>query len=330
MSSPKAAPRQPGFTLIELLVVIAIIAVLIALLLPAVQQAREAARRLQCKNNLKQLGLAFHNYADVFNGFPPSRITARDPDTNANAIYSGWSVCLLPYLDQTTVSNIYDSGQAHYALDNQTAVRTRLSVFVCPSSADGERLVQLSRGPRADQLVADRYGAASDYYARAPQAGWVMDLNGQRGKVALTALVHTRLGDYTDGLSNTLLIDEIAGRPRYYVKGKQVNNPRSPAGFETFTLQPGWAAWASPNALNLYASNADCTEEGARHDGTTPAPQRTCMVNCCNSEGMYSFHTGLAHSLLGDGSVRAISANINVDLLINLHTRDGGEVIGEF
>ncbi|QDT52627.1 putative major pilin subunit [Caulifigura coniformis] len=308
--------RRLGFTLIELLVVIAIIAILVALLLPAVQQAREAARRIQCKNNLKQLGLAFHNYADVYNALPPSRITVTVPTM---AVYSGWSVCLLPFLDQSTVNNVYNFNKAHFEPENQTAVRTKLPVFICPSTPNGDRMVLLSTGPGVSTLPADRLGAASDYFARAPQLGYHVDITGRKGASAMTSNKHTRLAEFTDGLSNTIVIDEIAARPTKYVKGVATNIQ---------TGQPGWAAWSSPNAINLFSANADCSAEGDRYvvATSTTQPQFSCLVNCCNLQGIYSFHSGSANSLVGDGSVHSIGANIDVDVLINLHTRDGGEV----
>jgi len=307
--------KRAAFTLIELLVVIAIIAILIALLLPAVQQAREAARRIQCKNNLKQLGLAFHNYADVYNSLPPSRIVTGSP----SAVYSGWSVCLLPFLDQATITNIYDFNKAHFDPVNQPAVRTKLSVFNCPSTPNGDRMIQLSTGPGVSTLPADRLGASSDYFARAPQLGYHIDIKGVRGASAMTSNSMTRLAAFTDGLSNTAIIDEIAARPTKYVKGTST---------AVLTGQPGWAAWSSPNAINLFAANADCSAEGDRYvvASTTAQPQYNCLVNCCNMQGIYSFHSGMSNALFGDGSVHSIGANMDVDLLINLHTRDGGEV----
>ena len=126
--------RRRGFTLIELLVVIAIIAVLIALLLPAVQQAREAARRSQCTNNLKQIGLALHNYHDVYNTFPAGYI---DQGVAANRGHYSWTSAILPYIDQAPLSNLMRVGDVPLSTNltnNLTAMQTPLSGFACPSN----------------------------------------------------------------------------------------------------------------------------------------------------------------------------------------------------
>src|SRR5437870_4974281 len=124
MKKLELGPRRLGFTLIELLVVIAIIAILIALLLPAVQQAREAARRTQCKNNLKQIGLAYHNYHDVFGQFPKCAILGIDVSTGSLRFDQSmsWGISILPYIDQAPLFNLYNSSLSEYAASNAAAV----------------------------------------------------------------------------------------------------------------------------------------------------------------------------------------------------------------
>lgn len=127
--------KKRGFTLIELLVVIGIIAVLIALLLPAVQQAREAARRMGCRNNLKQLGLALHNYESTYQVFPPSRINLSSPTYQIT-----WQVMVLPYFDQVTLYNQYNCDLNWYHVDNDKTTTAKLPIFICPSTASSRTL----------------------------------------------------------------------------------------------------------------------------------------------------------------------------------------------
>ena len=131
---PISPRRVKGFTLIELLVVIAIIAVLIALLLPAVQQAREAARRTQCKNNLKQFGLAIHNYNSTFSHLPLGAMRHANPVTGTVVNMTTWAVPILPMMDQGNLYNQYNQNVPYYAPANATAVKTSLSAHQCPSS----------------------------------------------------------------------------------------------------------------------------------------------------------------------------------------------------
>lgn len=311
MSSQKSLPmrRRSGFTLIELLVVIAIIAVLIALLLPAVQQAREAARRLQCQNNLKQVGLAFHNYASSYQEFPPARITGAN--STGRFVYSGWPTALLPFIEQTNLAKLYFQNLPHFDPRNQPAVTEVLDMFICPSTPSGDRQVKLSTGPLPFQILdPPMYGAAGDYYVR---FGSITNSQGRSGDGALNSNDSTDLAAFTDGLSNTVLVGEIAGRPQLYIGG----TPQySSTGDPVQTNQPGWAAWASPQALRLYTFDQNCTT----------AHTYQCIINCCNQMALYSFHSGTVNVMMADGSVQSLAESMNVDLVIALHTRNGGEV----
>lgn len=299
--------RRDGFTLVELLVVIAIIGVLVALLLPAVQAAREAARRMSCSNNLKQIGLAFHNYADVYKGFPQARITGTYE--GAMAVFSGWPTAILPYVEQGSLADQYNDNLPHFHIDNQELVTTKINLFVCPSTPNGDRQVQLSTGPLESQLIADRYGAAGDYYVRLQTWVWP---GGATLDMGLDSNAATSLAKFTDGLSNTVLLGEVSARPALYINGKPQTT--------SMATQPGWSAWAGPQALRFRSYNDDCSMES---DNSTVYPR---AINVCNQQGLYSFHPGGVMVCLGDGSVRFLAETIDIETLVALHSRSGGEV----
>ncbi|PQO25597.1 prepilin-type cleavage/methylation domain-containing protein [Blastopirellula marina] len=299
--------RRTAFTLVELLVVIAIIGILIALLLPAVQQAREAARRMQCANNLKQICLAFHNYADVNKGFPQARITG--VYDGANSVFSGWPTAILPYIEQGNLAELYNDNLPHFHEDNQELVRTKIDLFVCPSTPNGDRQVQLSTGPVESTLIPDRYGAPGDYYVRLQTWVWP---SGPTLDVGLDSNAATPLAKFTDGLSNTVLLGEVCARPVLYINGKPQSSP--------MTAQPGWSAWAGPQALRLRSYNSDCSAES---DSSNVYQQ---AINVCNQQGLYSFHPGGAMVSLGDGSVRFLAETTDIETVVAMHSRSGGEV----
>ena len=234
---------RTGFTLIELLVVIAIIAVLMALLLPAVQQAREAARLTQCRNNLKQLGLALHNYESTNQVFPPSCILNPYLDGTAYGISYGdtyrvgppgfaWGVSILPFVEQANLYNLFDTNLPCWAPANSVAAKTKVSVFLCPSATGG------SDGFEIQQQGADnRHGVAmtrsdgstiffahSHYVTNAGQnqpwgraTAYCYDFDlpepvpGAPDDVINGPFYpnsHTRIADVTDGLSNTVFLGE--------------------------------------------------------------------------------------------------------------------------
>jgi len=315
----KVSPRR-GFTLIEMLVVIAIIGILIALLIPAVQAAREAARRTQCINNAKQLALAAHVYHDAHGKFPSS---VRPPGLTQLPRIAGLTF-LLPFIEQGNVYDKYDQTKNWHDPANKEAVQTVIPSFLCPSSPEPKRLDGL---PEADPWTAD-VAAVTDYSPTisVDQRLKDEDLVGVAGPGILTKNGDPRIGDVTDGLSNTIIYAESAGRPYVYRKGVKVSTDLA----STRVNAGGWARPAS-----------DFSVDGSSLDGATlPGP---CTMNCTNGEEVggdfphpyygtegtseaYSFHAGGATFAMGDGSVRFISETIPMELFARLVTRSGGEI----
>ena len=316
-----ASRRHKGFTLIELLVVIAIIAVLIALLLPAVQQAREAARRTQCKNNLKQMGLAVHNYHGTYNTLPIGRMLHWDsssPTTQINA--QSFGPALLPYMDQAPLYNSYNTSKPYYHAVNATATATPISAFRCPSNPEPGNTVTITTTASLNQdaigIVDDNTGWTNgiiDYSihfkfvgdfgnaARAQghssisygrdEGPWGDDgieaaqtdpINGI-GAGGITTMLSTGLKDITDGTSNTILFMELAGRNSLWVLGKKIAPVAAAPGDNAAHQQAiGGGGWADcMNTLRVY---------GRLYDGT-PGPSGNggpCAINCSNAREIAS------------------------------------------
>ena len=216
--------KRKGFTLIELLVVIAIIAILIALLLPAVQQAREAARRTQCNNNLKQIGLALHNYHDAHSVFP---------NVNANSTLSGGStfVSILPHLDQANSYNLYDFNQGNSSPYNQQVVSQQIAAYLCPSAVLRRNVPDLgcptesgrAHGTYAVNIGSEAYNPYWSYYGNPRPAC--------NGAIVYTDSVSrtTRMRDFTDGSTNTLMVGESAyNLPDYLFSTAAIGRIRIP------------------------------------------------------------------------------------------------------
>ena len=329
-------PKHPrGFTLIELLVVIAIIAVLIALLLPAVQQAREAARRSQCKNNLKQLGLAMFNYEDNFKCLPPNQGIINLAEWGANG-KGTHLVPLLPFIDQAPLYMAADfrvlGHPFNTTLPNGSLFRsTILPVLTCPTDPRpalvGDRALtnyagsigtawqQSSNGCSIVQFVGsgDTNGDGEDWFGNGgTNVGQVRtdnaDAAGCSGMVARSAWC-CKLRDVSDGLSNTIMMGEIR-----------------PLCDNDFTAQ-GWvysdALWISTTPPLNFAS---CP--GDPGYGGDPCRQNTGNWN--TSMGFKSKHVGGVHFVMGDGTVRFLSQNINHATYQRLGDRADGRVVGEF
>ncbi|MCA9117939.1 MAG: DUF1559 domain-containing protein [Planctomycetaceae bacterium] len=288
-----------GFTLIELLVVIAIIAILIALLLPAVQQAREAARRTQCRNNLKQLGLALHNYHDSFGGFPAGRYRTAGQD------YLGHSTqtLILPYIDQGPLYNSMNLSTSFNVAPNfPTAGLNVLPAFLCPSNPVTEFLNWTSATPDGD--------SAPTHYTGISDSG-----TGRRGSLSMVVLsgnglfFHNssiQIRDIKDGTSNTLAFCEIIS-----------NGPGTFSGAAWMCYGDGMGTAAGINAAWQSTTG-----------GTFPLAQNHYDGNAFT--GPASYHEGGSHFLMADGAVRFLSENMSQVTLTSLTTRAGNEVVGEF
>lgn len=310
--------KNRGFTLIELLVVIAIIAILIALLLPAVQQAREAARRTECKNKLKQLGLALHNYADVHRTFPPGWIlTDQDGDNVANW---GWGAYCLPFMDQAPLYKQLDVGADSLGglLEDggsNTELKTPLAMFRCPSDTAPE---MNSNHTAIDSAGVDHSIATSNYVAANGGGDWTSG-GATRGYFGLHS--RTRFRDVTDGTSNTIMVGE---RSWVYPTGGGANKSCNAA------MVMGAGSDGTVNLQRMTLANGAVAVNSFLDIGTFAACAR----------GYSSRHAGGSQFLMGDGAVKLISENIQADqdfsdsdtnyVFQNLLDKSDGNVIGEY
>lgn len=329
MMSWKKSHQRSAFTLIELLVVIAIIAVLIALLLPAVQQAREAARRSQCKNNLKQIGLAVHNYLDALSVLPPANCYG----ATATASWS-MQARILPYLDAANLQNLINFGATYNT--QYSVTQTRVAVFMCPSEVHDTARVGVL--PAATHYPLN-YGVNRGVW-------FVWDpATQQNGDGAFGVNTRYTAASFTDGMSNTIGLSEIKAYQVNYKGGSGPLTIGSPTpitpsvvlGYGGTASTTGHTEWVDGKIHETcytatFGPNTDVlvgTTDIDYISTTEKAPlASTDVTNAAVTSR--SFHVGVVHSLLMDGSVRNISENISVAVWQSLNTRSGGEVIGEY
>jgi len=360
---PKRAKK--GFTLIELLVVIAIIAILIALLLPAVQQAREAARRSQCKNNLKQIGLALHNYHDVHNTLPPGVVLDGDATgTGTNGNQFGWNSHILPFFDQAPLFKKFNTKLpiTDTASNNDALTGTIITGVRCPSDAGPDQGATSTFGQTAGG------GATTNYVGNWGVGSPSSDLNPRQVQGIMGVNTRVRFRDIKDGTSNVVFVAER--------RMPKVCSAWDPAGFADMgsatptgnSLPGGCSYWAGSNTTAPVTINppntASTADEGLYQilgttwdnadsnalppsgdflDGSPPAGTVVKINKLLDGQttmsgdnqdattfGFSSWHTGGCQVLLGDGTVRFLSENIDTNTYINLFRRSDGRTLGEF
>lgn len=334
--------KRSGFTLIELLVVIAIIAVLISLLLPAVQSAREAARRAQCVNNLKQLGLAVHNYESANGSFPTGRIYGPRPGrpaTDFPTIFAGaqgttWFCLMMPYIEQTNLANGFN-----YTLGsegpttplptgffaNSTVSTTKISSFQCPS--DEPRVFRINPG-YAGGVLSGFAMTKGNYAGNWGNASWGQDLGGNavlKAAYQKSAFGHTSvlISQFTDGTSNSILIGEVIQGAEYDARGMMWSTVMGGCSYtsrftpngtkDSFDLKNGYDQM--PNAPGLF-----CVNEA----------RLPCQPGNSDSDqfaGSRSRHPGGVNIAFADGSVRFLKDSVNGATWNALHSIKAGEVI---
>jgi len=328
--------KRPAFTLVELLVVIAIIGILIALLLPAVQSAREAARRSQCSNNLKQLALAIMNYENANRALPPGSISV---GAGGPASLTTWSISILPYMEQQPLYNQYNQNRPNNHLDNRKVVQTILATQICPTDINTDKLekplngaaaiINLDYAPGSYKAIAGGLpGSSSDGGAwwdnpdmglKTPNLGAGIPPDSWRGAIhtindptrsgTVRTLKTEKLSDVRDGLSNTMMLAE------YHTK----TNPRR----RTF-----WAL--SFNEYNMACAVAQTMTRVPDYD----LCQRICTATPgCGAgghgckRGLAALHPGGMNAAMADGSVRFLQQGLNLNTYVAIATIQLGDVV---
>jgi prepilin-type N-terminal cleavage/methylation domain-containing protein len=306
---PRRVPRH-GFTLVELLVVIAIIGILVALLLPAVQAARGAARRMQCQNNLKQWGLALQNYHNAIKCFPIGAIIDGGNSSSGVGDRKTYVVMLWPYFEETTVADIYDFRKPFYHIDNKVAVNTRVPLYYCPEDRAGHWQGAAIMFPTVRGNYVVNYGN-KNFVQTAP--GYFTSPFGNFSSGKGYRVTAARV---TDGLSKTIFMSEIVmakNDDSYDIRGNFLDTA------------PGAGTFMTANTPNSGFDNCICS---APESATYPGPcVDTVWPNGDNSAR--SLHPGGVMALMGDGSVHFVADEIASSVWIAYGSIRQGDGIGD-
>ncbi len=352
-------PPRVGFTLVELLVVIAIIGTLVGLLLPAVQSAREAARRMSCSNNLRQLALAFQNYETARKYLPPLKRTSNctaSPNNEATMAQRSWACDVLPYVEEANLLQGYNLSQDWWVNADGTApgggtagtldtpvtgnrglVRTQLKLLQCPSAPIPDRIQDKIATPRKN-------GACTDYFA---VGGVGANFNTAAGLPAGTVTAgpgpteawsncgatavrpKSAMAKIADGSTKTILLAECAGREDVWRERVRYAADANDVSANTNCARARGGAWATNDNPYAFGESlvSGCTTASSPTAGTIP--KSLMRVNGSNEWGwlIYGFHPVGANIAMADGSVQFVADNTSVQVLGQLATRDGGEVV---
>jgi len=314
----RSCSRPRGFTLVELLVVIAIIGILVALLLPAIQAARESARRTQCTNNMKQIGLALHNYHDTYLRFPPSGILYGDPPTVPHVLpyHHTWLVMILPFMEQST---LYDQVDKNVRIWGQPLVNTKVSNLLCPSA------VELDLAQQARNLAYTNYAGSEGYHwwttaalntGHHPSFGSGGDFSGM-----FTVTFSKKMSDLADGTSNVVACAEVSsnghkwGPIRTSGSGVMRQNTNGERVFRVAFVWTGVNGECCETGRYRRPDGSGPSTAAAWWPGAGPHPFSPTYLSAWGPKaewpGADSSHPGGTNVIVADGSVRMVQDNID-------------------